>query len=178
MSWAPGCSHRLRPRQNSSIDADYQPEETILRLSSGLKHDATAQWGEGMFNWKEEYKTGNGAIDLQHLRLFELGTQVHEMLSQKRGDDKYDDLVVLLKELRDYTVYHFDFEEGMLEAVGYPQLEQHQAEHRRFVEKLDELATQDLDVFQNKVAFEMLGFLANWIERHILDSDFRYAEYV
>ncbi len=131
-----------------------------------------------MFAWKTEYALGNGAIDEQHQRLFELGRGIHEMLKLKRGEDKYDDLMVLIKELADYTVYHFEFEEGMMEAGGYPDLENHQQEHRRFIDKLDELSTQDLEMFQNKVAFEMLGFVADWIERHILDTDCNYKEYV
>lgn len=131
-----------------------------------------------MFTWKDEYTTGNAVIDEQHQRLFELGRQVHDLLKQKRGDDKYDDLMALIKDLLDYTVYHFDFEEGMLEGAEYPNLDLHHQEHRKFVEKLDALATQDLDTFQNKVAFEMLGFLANWIEQHILDTDFKYKGYV
>ncbi len=131
-----------------------------------------------MFAWKEEYALGNGAIDEQHKRLFELGSEIHDLLKQKRSEDKYDDLMGLIKGLADYTVYHFDFEEGMLEAAGYPNLADHQEEHRKFVEKLDELSTQDLEVFQNKVAFEMLGFVANWIERHILDTDVQYKGFV
>lgn len=131
-----------------------------------------------MFEWKEDYSLGNGAIDDQHKRLFELGSQIHDMLKKKRSEDKYDDLMVLIKELSDYTVYHFEFEEGMLEAAGYPNLDLHQQEHARFIDKLEEMSTQDLDAFQNKVAFEMLGFVANWIERHILDTDFKYKGYV
>lgn len=131
-----------------------------------------------MFEWKEEYALGNGIIDEQHQRLFELGRQIHALLKLKSGEDKYDDLMVLFKELSDYTVYHFDFEEGMLEAVGYPYLESQEQEHRKFIEKLDELTSQDVDAFQTKVAFEMLGFVANWIEQHILKSDFQYKSYV
>lgn len=131
-----------------------------------------------MFSWKTEYALGNGAIDEQHQQLFQLGRQVHEMLKHQRGEDKYDDLQALIKELADYTVYHFEFEEGMMEATGYPDLEAHQREHHRFIDKLEELSTQDMEVFQNKVAFEMLGFLANWIERHILDTDCNYKGYV
>lgn len=131
-----------------------------------------------MFVWKEEYALGNGPIDEQHQKLFLLGRQVHELLTTKRNKDNYDDLASLLKELTDYTVYHFDFEEGMLEAAGYPSLDLHEIEHRRFIDKLHELAEQDLDAFQSKVAFEMLGFIANWIERHILDTDFKYREYI
>lgn len=131
-----------------------------------------------MFEWKEEYAIGNGAIDEQHQRLFELGRGIHELLTQKRGEDKYDDLMLLIKDLKDYTVYHFDFEEGMLEGAGYPNLDIHEQEHRKFIKKMDDLAGQDLDAFQNKIAFEMLGFVANWIERHILDTDFKYKEYV
>lgn len=131
-----------------------------------------------MFEWKDEYAIGNGAIDEQHQRLFELGRQVHELLTVKRGADKYDDLMDLIKELKDYTVYHFEFEEGMMEAAGYPNLDIHEQEHRKFIQKLEDLSTQDLDAFQNKIAFEMLGFVANWIERHILDTDFKYKEYV
>lgn len=131
-----------------------------------------------MFSWKEEYALGNGAIDEQHKRLFQLGTQVHELLKLKRSEDKYDDLMALIRELTDYTIYHFDFEEGMMEAAGYPDLDLHHQEHQRFIDKLEELSSQDLDAFQNKVAFEMLGFVANWIERHILDTDAKYKTYV
>lgn len=131
-----------------------------------------------MFNWKADYALGNGPIDDQHQRLFELGSQIHEMLKLKRSEDKYDDLMGLIKELSDYTVYHFEFEEGMMEAAGYPDLEKHQREHHAFIDKLEELSNQDLETFQNKVAFEMLGFLANWIERHILDTDCNYKGYV
>ena len=131
-----------------------------------------------MFEWKEDYSLGNGAIDEQHQRLFQLGGQIHDLLKNKRNEDKFDDLVTLINELRDYTVYHFEFEEGMMEAAGYPNLDLHEQEHCKFIDKLNTFSEQDLDAFQNKVVFEMLGFVADWIERHILHTDAQYKGYV
>lgn len=131
-----------------------------------------------MFTWKNAYETGNAVIDSQHQQLFDLGSQVGRLLVSRQDDGLHEELKGLLKGLQDYSVYHFDFEEGMLEAVGYPYLEQHQKEHERFVEELNKLAGLDLGTFQSKVAVDMLGFLSNWIERHILGSDFKYNEYV
>lgn len=130
-----------------------------------------------MFEWKEIYSLGIADIDDQHKRLLEIGSDLHTLIASKerRQSDKYDDIMEMLHELKDYTVYHFDFEEALMEKCDYSDVNNHEKEHRAFIDKLIDIEDQDIDTFQNQITMELIGFVANWIETHILETDKKYV---
>lgn len=132
-----------------------------------------------MFVWKEEYGCGIIEIDTQHKRLFELVSELHGIASIKDGYDHYDDIMRVFQELSDYTVYHFSYEEQLMEQNGYDpaQLRAHKWEHVSFISKMKQLQDADLDSNQRKVLMDAIMFAVDWIEKHILTTDRQYATF-
>lgn len=131
-----------------------------------------------IFKWKDAFCTGIEEIDAQHKRLFELGSELYEMVVLDDGIDHYDELVEILNNLKDYTVYHFQHEESLMKKYNYEQFEQHKIEHDKFIDKINEVETDDIDEKQKKIILNMIEFIANWISNHILKTDFRYREHL
>lgn len=130
-----------------------------------------------MFKWRDTYSVNVEAIDEQHKMLFKLGRDLSDIVSVK--GDHFDEIMEILNKLRDYTVFHFNFEEEMMEKYDYHDLEKHRFEHKFFIKKINELYDEDeVDEEQKKVTMEIITFIANWIENHILKTDQRYSKFL
>ncbi len=120
--------------------------------------------------WDKSLSVGIDSIDDDHKKLLNI---INEF-----GDDQdktREELTVLINELLDYTRYHFDREEEMMEANGYTRLEQHKKEHGQFIGKLMELGIM-LDSEDVKTAREETSqFLSMWLARHIRWADMDYV---
>ncbi|MBS4535049.1 hemerythrin family protein [Clostridium sp. D2Q-14] len=129
-----------------------------------------------MFKWKDDFSCNIEEIDKQHQRLFEIGRNLYTLVTSKDDLDHYDEIMAIMKELEDYTIYHFDYEEKLMEKYDYDQLEEHKKQHVMFVERIKELQTEDIDLKQDKVVMDALMFVADWIEKHILKIDHKYKD--
>ncbi|MCX7709071.1 MAG: bacteriohemerythrin [Clostridia bacterium] len=130
-----------------------------------------------MFKWRDSFSTNVAEIDNQHKKLFEIGSRLFEVASLKDDCDHYDEMMGILDELRDYTLYHFKFEENLMVENGYNNYENHKIEHDFFIKKLVRLEKSDLDNDQNESLIKMLNFVADWISSHILKTDMNYREH-
>lgn len=131
-----------------------------------------------MFKWKEIYSCNIAEIDSQHKRLFELGEKVYDIVSIKDGFDHYDEIMSALFQLQKYAIFHFDFEEKLMKNNGYDDYDNHVKKHREFFDKILELSKRDIDENQHKVSMDILVFVADWIENHILKTDTKYKGYL
>ena len=88
-----------------------------------------------------------------------------------------DRLNKVFDQLFDYTKKHFSTEELMLYKYAYTDIEQHKIEHKKFIDKLEELKS---DFENNKVtiSLEVLNFLKDWLLNHIQISDKKYAVHI
>jgi hemerythrin len=128
-----------------------------------------------MIKWQDSYKTGVEKLDSQHRRLFEIANEAYELLKNDLRVDKYDDIVAILTELRDYTRYHFQTEEEYMMSIGYKKFLSHKAEHADFIAKIDGVDLGKLDDNQDEYLRTTLDFICNWITGHILGRDKQYA---
>jgi len=126
-----------------------------------------------MFKWKENFSVGVKELDEQHKRLFEIGQSLYATLKID-SFDKYDQIVDLLSELHDYTVYHFDTEEKLLISNGVELTSEHKSQHEGFIYKLLDLKSSDIDTSQKEVLIDSLEFVSDWIINHILKTDMEY----
>lgn len=132
-----------------------------------------------MFDWKDEFSVGIPLIDEQHKRLFLIGERLHNLVTEyNEGDDLYDDIIQLLNEMHSYTLFHFSEEEKLMGLSGYKGLSEHQDEHRKFVDYLENIDVEFLDDNQVDQMRDIVLFLAKWIFKHINNSDFKYSEIV
>lgn len=122
------------------------------------------------FIWSSELETGISCIDRQHQRIIADINDLHEV-SRKTG--QCDVLADVVKEMHDYMVKHFTFEEELLNEAGYEFLKAHERLHFLFLKHMDDYR-QRLQAGENVVP-ELLAMLKTWWEHHIANED---ADYV
>lgn len=130
-----------------------------------------------MFEWKDNFSVNVKQIDKQHKRLFEIGHIIFEKVkSYDKSEDEYDEIIKILEELKEYTIYHFKCEEELMEKYNFKGLEEHKKQHDYFISKIPEFKNQDIYIKQDKAMMNILNFLVDWISTHILKSDMNYKE--
>ncbi|AQS08489.1 bacteriohemerythrin [Clostridium saccharobutylicum] len=124
-----------------------------------------------MYNMKEEYKIGLDHIDKQHEKLFELANKAYMLLKDEFAVDKYDKIVEIINELKEYTIFHFKSEEEYMESINYRGLFSQKLQHEKFINVLQELDFKQIDENQDESLIKVLDFLNDWLSDHILISD-------
>lgn len=124
-----------------------------------------------MIQWKDSYSIGVEAVDDQHRKLFAIADEAYQLLRNELLVDKYDRIIAILGELRDYTVYHFRYEEEYMASIGYKKLLSHKVLHDDFIGKIQEIDLDSIDDRQDQNLTEILDFVVQWIEQHILGTD-------
>lgn len=117
----------------------------------------------------KELLTGIQEIDDQHGNLFLLLDNLQAQIISGRN---WSDVYFILSELSHYARTHFMVEESVMRLHGYPDLEQHIAEHRGFTEKLSQLEAQAV---KNNIGPSIVEFIRQWLENHISKSDQAYV---
>lgn len=131
-----------------------------------------------MFKWKENFSVNIEKVDEQHQELFRLGTELYTLVAAKDGVDRYDEIMEVIGRLADYTVEHFTYEEGLMKINNYSDFENHKNQHDTFVSKIKSIKAEDVDMKQRRVGMDLIVFIANWIENHILVTDMKYKDYL
>lgn len=130
-----------------------------------------------MFQFKEEFVTGVDFIDNEHKKLFELTQETYDIFMDKFMIDKYDHIVRILNELRDYTKYHFKHEEEFMDEIGYKKRFTHMMLHNEFAEKLEDYDFEKMDYDQAGALVDLLNFLYEWLTEHIAKADKEVTTY-
>jgi hemerythrin len=124
-----------------------------------------------MIKWKDEYALGVAEIDTQHQKLFEISNQAYALLRDKLTTDKFDQMVSIIDELKDYCHYHFQTEEAYMQRMGYADFPAHKKIHDDITEEIDAINLNPLDHSQDQAILGILDYLVNWISNHILVMD-------
>lgn len=119
----------------------------------------------------DSFKTGIELIDEEHKTLFDIIGKVHTTIQTELVHDKFDAIMNILDELKEYTRVHFADEENYMRTIGYNGLSQQEILHQNFIDKLNELDLNDVDDNQEAYLYDFLEFLQNWLINHILKVD-------
>lgn len=128
---------------------------------------------EDAFAFTAKYKTGIPFVDGQHRKLFEIIRETHELIEQEFLYDKYDEIVHILEELKNYTIMHFQDEESYMESIEYEGLDIQRMAHSAFIDRLNAVNLDDVDDNQKEYLEELIDFLLEWLTGHILKMDKR-----
>ncbi len=129
-----------------------------------------------MYEMKPEYKTGIDFIDQEHAKLFEIANRAYELLTNDFISDKYDYILEVIKELKEYAQYHFEHEESYMASISYKRIFSQKVSHNDFIEKINEYQAEKIDENQKEALLELLDFLNTWLVDHIYKSDKLIAE--
>ncbi|MCD7725570.1 MAG: bacteriohemerythrin [Clostridiales bacterium] len=136
------------------------------------KMEPVENWGrDRKFVLPEEYYTGIDFVDEEHKELFRIIDDVNHVIMNDYVHDKYDEIVRLLEELKNYTQYHFQDEEKYMEQIGYSGLEAQKRAHSAFISRLEELDLEEADDHQQQTLEGLMEFLTEWLVNHILHMD-------
>ena len=124
--------------------------------------------------WKDEYSVGIEHIDQDHKKLISLLNQFSTAYDYAMSEDYEREA---LNDLINYTKYHFEREEKLLDQHDYPDLVAHKEQHKamieqvnKFVELYNEKGHQSLN--------EITLYLSNWLINHINGTDKEYSEHL
>jgi hemerythrin len=130
-----------------------------------------------MIEWDKQYELGIKVIDDQHKELIKITGRLSDLLRRSvDGGDIYDEMVEVIDSLREYTVYHFDFEEDIFERLNYSLKGDHIDEHNKLIADLDSLDLRAVDEDQVSYGKKILKFLISWVFKHISGTDMLYRE--
>ena len=122
-------------------------------------------------NWTDKYLLNIDQIDQQHKAFFELWDKEIKQVDMQ----DHIQLACVIEKLEDYLKNHFKYEEEMLRKSDYKDIENHIAQHKFFIQKVDNLK-QELD-YSNPLLFEKTAvFMKKWFLSHIIHSDKKYQE--
>ena len=131
-----------------------------------------------MLQWKEEYEVGVAEIDEQHQKLIDIANRVYELMRNELALDKYDQIVEILQELKEYTVYHFHFEEGLMQKAKYKKRFSHKILHQNFLAQVEAVDLSAVDENQDAYLIQIMDFIANWLIEHIVGEDKKVGQSV
>ncbi len=128
-----------------------------------------------IFKWESKYSVGDIKIDGHHIQLFNIIERLGSALDDRKTCDAIEDI---LFELKDYTVYHFTYEEVKLEEVHYPKLLGHKKEHDDFVIKLDNMIIEYQERKDLSMGDKTYRMLVEWLINHILKTDRQFINFI
>ncbi len=124
--------------------------------------------------WNDSLITGIDMIDAQHKILI---NKVNKLQSCIQNENSFDNLSILLDELLEYTIYHFEMEEELFNDSKYSEKDSHLKEHEAFSNYIKGF----LDVKNRDNILEaknLLKYLNNWIVYHIKEVDMKYVPFL
>jgi hemerythrin-like metal-binding protein/PAS domain S-box-containing protein len=123
----------------------------------------------GILTWNDQLLVGIDSVDSQHQQLVRLINRLDEVVAL--GED-HQTLLDTIKQLVDYTVYHFQHEEALMKNANFnpEMLARHQLQHQEFVEKMLRVQS-DATLDASVVSKDLLDFLVDWLCHHTLKTD-------
>ncbi len=112
--------------------------------------------------WTENLAIDISPIDEDHKMLVELLNRSMVLTDPENAHEEFEQI---LKELLDYTQYHFKREEALMQACGYDDIDFHCQIHQFLINQV----TQKQERFQSGrlSAEELVDFLNEWLLNHI-----------
>lgn len=118
--------------------------------------------------WNDALLVGDPTIDEQHKDLIQM---VASYPIEKDSNDND-----LFEAILDYTGYHFEQEQGLMEQAGYPGLEEHKQTHKRLLTVLTYHRRKFLKGDMDGWSFR--DFLNRWICDHIMECDQEFGAFL
>ncbi|MBT3386965.1 MAG: bacteriohemerythrin [Desulfobacula sp.] len=129
------------------------------------------------FQFNSNFLIGLKDVDDQHRRLVELINAFSDSLSST--EDDADGLERLFQELLEYTQYHFEEEETLMQEINVDtrHYTPHVEEHQNFLNDVMSMHTKRASD-KKQMSKQLLSFLIHWLAYHILGSDKNMARQI
>ena len=122
--------------------------------------------------WSTDFEIGIASVDGQHKHLVDLVNRLsNQLLTVNLNEEQR---LGYLRELTDYTHYHFQAEDALMEAAGLDAgfILHHKYTHQRFMDQVRLFSCAVIDSPQRYMDV-LLKYLYGWLVFHILGMDHR-----
>jgi hemerythrin-like metal-binding protein len=124
--------------------------------------------------WSEKFSVGVRVLDQQHQQLIKL---LNRLISATGTISTHSETVSdILTEMTRYAQVHFKAEERLMEAYGFPGLEEQKIQHRDFRKKTVDFCTATT-IGVEQIPEALLEYLVDWLTHHILEDDIAYRSF-
>jgi len=123
--------------------------------------------------WNDKYSVNIQLIDDDHKRLIHLINQLQSSIDYYQSQS-FDEEA--LKELIDYTKFHFKREEDLMQEYDYPGYEEHIVQHKKMIEKINNMVEKYSKSGESTIS-ETVDFLRDWLINHIQKTDQQYVPF-
>jgi len=123
--------------------------------------------------WNDKFSIGLPEIDEQHKKLIDIINMMNDVVEGKAM--KNTTMKIVLREMVNYTNYHFNSEEELMIKSGYPGYAEHKKEHTDFIIAVKKFS---VEIKENRnISCDLIIFLYNWLTNHILNVDNKMGQY-
>jgi len=127
-------------------------------------------------SWSDKYATGIELIDNQHHQLVDLTNELYRACLSG-GDERLAVFKEAMSRMVEYVRFHFTAELKLLDAIKYPDYNNHKKMHNDLVEEIL-VASKKYDDGKKFVPNTFVRTLRDWVFGHIALYDKVYAAYV
>lgn len=122
--------------------------------------------------WSPDYSVNVKEIDEQHKKLFGIINTLYQAMHDEKGREIQSTVIA---EMIDYANTHFKTEEKYMLQFNFAWYHEHKIEHERYTKKTLELKER-LENAGFVLTLEILNFLKDWWQGHVLQTDRNYSE--
>lgn len=127
-----------------------------------------------LFVWNDTFSVNIKQIDEQHKKLVNILNNLHDAMKSGKGSQVLSNVFA---ELIRYAGEHFTTEEKLMTAYNYPEYSSHKLIHNGLTQKVVEFQ-KNFQQGQKALSMEVMDFLKNWLQNHILGTDKKYGPFL
>lgn len=127
--------------------------------------------------WRNSFSCNIKEIDNQHKRLFEISSKLSILAPISSKKNFEDEILEIINELKEYAIYHFEYEEKMMQKYNFEGFERHSLQHDDFVKRILELEEEHVKFNRAEAVISIRDFVISWITEHILKADIKYKDF-
>ncbi|MGB9597496.1 MAG: bacteriohemerythrin [Candidatus Poribacteria bacterium] len=127
-----------------------------------------------LFVWDDSFSVNIKQIDEQHKKLVNILNNLHDAMKLGKGSQILGNIFA---ELIQYVETHFTAEERLMHTYSYNEYDSHKLIHSGLTKKVIEFQKK-FQQGQNILTMEIIDFLKNWLQNHILGTDKKYGPFL
>ena len=127
-----------------------------------------------LFTWSDKFSVKQQRMDEHHRQLVSIMNELDEAIATKRGDEVIGSAI---EELARCAAEHLREEDRFMEAIRYPDIENHRAIHKFFADEIALLRLAYATGHWVRVQ-SIAQFLRDWFVHHIFSEDLRYGVFI
>ena len=123
--------------------------------------------------WNDDYSVGVQQLDEQHKKIISF---INRLVNDTNLSVYSESLNEALTEMLKYSIEHLRYEENLLKENDYPDFDSHKQFHEDYIKRSSEFSISAMDS-DYRVPTEVISYLRDWWEHHILEEDMKYKEF-